>query len=67
MIGPIVNGLNPEAVLVTVGVAASCATLEPRILAAAAERMMHSDDDSERARALRSAEPQITDEPAPEP
>ena len=36
MIATIVNGLNPEAVLVTGGVAASFATLEPRILAAAA-------------------------------
>jgi glucokinase len=37
MIGTIVNGLNPEVVLVTGGVARSFAVLEPRILAAAAE------------------------------
>ncbi len=40
MIATIVNGLNPEAVLVTGGVAASFATLEPRILAAAAEHAL---------------------------
>jgi glucokinase len=37
MIGTIVNGLNPEVVLVTGGVARSFAALEPRILKAAAE------------------------------
>jgi predicted NBD/HSP70 family sugar kinase len=37
MIGTIVNGLNPEVVLVTGGVAHAYAPLEPRILAAAGE------------------------------
>lgn len=37
MIGVIVNGLNPEVVVVTGGVAASYARLERRVLAAAAE------------------------------
>jgi glucokinase len=37
MIGTIVNGLNPEVVLVTGGVARSFAALEPRILEAVAE------------------------------
>jgi glucokinase len=36
MLGTIVNGLNPEAVIVTGGVAGSLAALEKRILAAAA-------------------------------
>ena len=37
MIGVIVNGLNPEVVVVTGGVAASFAPLETKVLAAAAE------------------------------
>lgn len=37
MIGTVVNGLNPEVVIVTGGVAGSFATLEAKILAAAAE------------------------------
>jgi glucokinase len=37
MIGTIVNGLNPELVVITGGVAASLAPLEKRILAAAGE------------------------------
>ncbi len=37
MIGVIVNGLNPEVVVLTGGVAASLAPLEPRILRAAGE------------------------------
>lgn len=37
MIGTIVNGLNPEAIVVTGGVSASLVALEKRILAAAAE------------------------------
>jgi glucokinase len=37
MIGTIVNGLNPEAIVVTGGVAASLVPLEKRILAAAGE------------------------------
>jgi glucokinase len=37
MIGTIVNGLNPEVVLVTGGVAQSFAALQPRIMKAAAE------------------------------
>jgi glucokinase len=37
MIGVIVNGLNPEVIVVTGGVAASFAALEAKILAAAAE------------------------------
>src|SRR4029450_7661500 len=37
MIGIIVNGLNPEVVVVTGGVAQSLAPLEPKILGAAAE------------------------------
>jgi predicted NBD/HSP70 family sugar kinase len=37
MIGTIVNGLNPDVVLVTGGVARSFAALERKILAAAAE------------------------------
>jgi glucokinase len=37
MIGTVVNGLNPEVVMVTGGVAASYAKLERRVLAAAAE------------------------------
>lgn len=37
MIGTVVNGLNPEVVLVTGGVARSFAALEPRIMKAAAE------------------------------
>jgi glucokinase len=37
MIGTVVNGLNPEAIVVTGGVAESLVTLEKRILAAAAE------------------------------
>jgi glucokinase len=37
MIGTVVNGLNPEVVVVTGGVAASLAPLETRILKAAAE------------------------------
>jgi glucokinase len=36
MIGAIVNGLNPEVVVITGGVAASFASLEARVLAAAA-------------------------------
>ena len=37
MIGVIVNGLNPEVIVVTGGVAASFAALETKVLAAAAE------------------------------
>jgi predicted NBD/HSP70 family sugar kinase len=37
MLATIVNGLNPDVVVVTGGVAASLAALEKRILAAAAE------------------------------
>jgi glucokinase len=40
MIATIVNGLNPEVVLVTGGVAASFAALEPRIRAVAAEHAL---------------------------
>jgi glucokinase len=41
MVATIVNGLNPEVVLVTGGVAASFAALEPRILAVAAEHALN--------------------------
>jgi glucokinase len=37
MIGVVINGLNPEIIVVTGGVAASFAALETRVLAAAAE------------------------------
>jgi predicted NBD/HSP70 family sugar kinase len=37
MIGVVVNGLNPEVIVVTGGVAASFAALETKVLAAAAE------------------------------
>jgi glucokinase len=37
MIGVVINGLNPEVIVVTGGVAASFAALEKRVLAAAAE------------------------------
>jgi glucokinase len=37
MIGVVINGLNPEVIVVTGGVAASFAALETRVLAAAAE------------------------------
>jgi predicted NBD/HSP70 family sugar kinase len=37
MIGLVINGLNPEVIVVTGGVAASFAVLETRVLAAAAE------------------------------
>jgi predicted NBD/HSP70 family sugar kinase len=37
MIGVVINGLNPEVIVVTGGVAASFATLEARVLAAAAD------------------------------
>lgn len=40
MVATIVNGLNPEAVIVTGGVAAAFADLEPRIRAAAAEHAL---------------------------
>jgi glucokinase len=41
MIGTIVNGLNPEVVVITGGVAAAYAPLEKRVLAAAAEHAFH--------------------------
>lgn len=41
IIGVIVNGLNPEVVVITGGVAASYAPLEKQILAAAAEYAFH--------------------------
>ncbi|PYM32850.1 MAG: hypothetical protein DME15_12785 [Candidatus Rokuibacteriota bacterium] len=40
-LGTVVNGLNPEVVVITGGVAESLAALEPRILAAAAEYAFH--------------------------
>ncbi len=42
MIGVIVNGLNPEVVVITGGVAAAYAALEKRVLAAAAEHAFPS-------------------------
>ena len=37
MVGIVINGLNPEIIVITGGVAAAFAALEARVLAAAAE------------------------------